>query len=353
MDLVIGSAYVTRVRLDGSCFKLCLGKSRLLSWDITPFLDNRLFDLSGVGLGPGAHLLGHINTLLSGLQLGHQFGHMSTGSLRLQGALLLGGILDNSLSLVITDLSTLLEPTASRGTQLSGLLGTSSDGGVLLDLLLVDAAHLSGPLGALGEGGVTTGLIVTLLILDGFTLNHIILNLMFLLFGPALGFVLSSADFRSLNITVLDQRSSAHLDGLIEGNFLVVDEAVLSEVLLALLLLLGLVVGGVGGVTTPVVGVVTLDNLIILSFFYHLDLVNTSFTVSPRGSSSNSTKADIITSLTITTGNKIRSGSNAGRCCLLLSSFSIERESVEQRFLLTVVVASQLPGTQAAANQAN
>merc|ERR1719334_396599 len=126
MDLVIGSAYVTRVRLDGSCFKLCLGKSRLLSWDITPFLDNRLFDLSGVGLGPGAHLLGHI----------------STRSLRLQGALLLGGILDNSLCLVITDLSTLLESTASRSTQLSGLLGTSSDRGVFLHILLADIAHL-------------------------------------------------------------------------------------------------------------------------------------------------------------------------------------------------------------------
>merc|ERR1711962_1730066 len=114
---------------------------------------------------------------------------MSTGSLGLQGALLLGGILDNSLGLVITDLSTLLESTASRGTQPPRLLGTSSDRGVFLHILLVDIAHLSGPLGALGEGGVTTGLI-----LAGLTLNHIIFNIMFPLLGPTLRLILGSTD---------------------------------------------------------------------------------------------------------------------------------------------------------------
>merc|ERR1711970_534173 len=202
---------------------------------------------------------------------------MSTGSLRLQRALFLGYILYDSLGLVITGLSTLLESTTSWGTQFSGLLGTSSDGGVLLHFLLVDVAHLPGPLGALGEGGVTAGLIITLLILDGLTLNHVIFNIMLLLLGPALRFVLSTADLRSLDITVLDQRGSADLHSLIHSSLLVSNEAILSEVLLAVLLLLGLIVGGVGGVATPVVGVVALHNLIILSLFYHLDLVNTPF----------------------------------------------------------------------------
>merc|ERR1712212_297518 len=214
-------------------YLLCLGQARLLSGDIAPFLDDRFLDLSGVGLGPGAYLLGHIHTLLSGLKLGHQLCYMGACPLGLQRALLLGGILDNSLGLVITDLCALLESTASRSTELPWLLGTSSDGSVLLDCLLVDIAHLSGPLGALGEGGVTTGLILTLLILDGLTLNNIILNIMLLLLGPALRLILGSADLRALHITVLDQRSSAHLHGLIEGNLLVVDEAVLPEVLLA------------------------------------------------------------------------------------------------------------------------
>merc|ERR1719309_113707 len=177
---------------------------------------------------------------------------MGTGSLGLQRALFLGGILNNSLGLVITDLSSLFESTAGRGTKFSGLLGTSSNRGVLLHRFLVDVANLSWPLGALGKGSVSAGLILTLLVLDGLTLNNIILDVMFLLLGPALGFVLSSADLRSLNVTVLDKRSSAHLDGLVEGNLLVVDEAILSEVLLALLLLLGFVVGDIGGVASPV-----------------------------------------------------------------------------------------------------
>merc|ERR1711872_215657 len=199
---------------------------------------------------------------------------MGTGSLRLKGALLLGGILDNSLGLVITDFSTLLESTASRGTQLPRLLGTSSDGGILLDTLLLNVAHLSRPLGALGEGGVTTGLIITLLILNSVTLNHIIL-----LLGPTLRLILSSIDLRALHNTVLDQGSSAHLHGLIEGNLLVVDETVLSEVLLTFLLLLRLVVGHIGGVAPPVVRVVTLDNLIIFSLLHHLDLVNAPLSI--------------------------------------------------------------------------
>merc|ERR1719348_2435076 len=197
---------------------------------------------------PGAHLLGHIHTLLIRLELGHQLGHMGTGSLRLKGALLLGGILNNSLGLVITDFSTLLESTASRGTQLPRLLGTSSDGGILLDTLLLNVAHLSRPLGALGEGGVTTGLIITLLILNSFTLNPIILNIMLLLLGPALRLILGSTDLRALHITVLDQGSSAHLHSLIEGNLLIVDETVLSEILLTFLLLVRLIVGDIGGV---------------------------------------------------------------------------------------------------------
>merc|ERR1711994_950780 len=211
---------------------------------------------------------------------------MGACPLGLKGALLLGGILDNSLGLVITDLSALLESTASRGTQLSRLLGTSSDGSVFLDCLLVHIANFSGPLGALGEGGVTTGLILTLLILDGLTLNNIIFNFMFLLLGPALRLILSSTDLRALYITVLDQGSSAHLHCLIEGNLLVVDEAVLPEVLLTFLLLLGLVVGYIGGVAPPVIGVVTLDNLIIFSLLYHLHLVNAPLSISTRSCSS-------------------------------------------------------------------
>merc|ERR1719374_214913 len=307
--------------------------------DVAPFLDHRLLDLPGVGSGPGADLLGDIDALLSGLELGDKLGHVGTGSLGLKRALFLGGILDNSLGLVIADLSTLLESTTSRGTELPGLLGTSGDGGVLLHVLLLYAADLSGPLRALGEGGVSRGLISTLLILNSLALNDVILNIVLLLLGPALRFVLSSADLRSLDITVLDEGSSAHLDGLVEGDLLVVDEAVLSEVLLALLLLLGLVVGGVGCVAPSVVGVVALDNLVVLGLLDHLDLVDTSLSISSRSSSSNSREAhvSIIRSLTITTGGKALGRSKSSRGIMMfmmsmfLSSLGVEGEGVEKR----------------------
>merc|ERR1719341_1420169 len=167
-----------------------LGEDGLLGGHVAPFLHDGLLDLPGVALGPGADLLGHINTLLSGLELGHQLGDVGAGSLGLQGALLLGGILDHGLGLLVALLSSLLESTARGGTQLTGLLGAAGDGSVLLHGLLLDVADLSGPLGALGEGGVAGGLILALLILDGLALNNVILNIMDLLLGLALNNVI-------------------------------------------------------------------------------------------------------------------------------------------------------------------
>merc|ERR1712012_1156740 len=224
-----------------------LGEARLLRGHVAPLLDDGLLDGSGVGSGPGAGLL--------------------------------GGVLDNGLLLVITGLGTRLESTAGGGTELPGLLGTSGLGGILLDLLLGDAADLPGPLGALGVGGVSGSLILALLLNLSSALNDVILDIMDLLGSPALGLVLSAADLGSLNVAILDQRSSADLDGLVEGNLLVLDETALPEVLLALLLLLGVVVGDVGGVASLVVAMVTLDHVIVLNLLDHLDLVNTSLAV--------------------------------------------------------------------------
>merc|ERR1719458_2418414 len=155
-----------------------LGEAGLLAGHVAPLLDDGLLDLPGVGSGPGADLLGHINALLGGLQLGDQLGDVSAGSLGLEGALLLWGVLDNGLGFVEALLSSLLESAAGGGTQLTGLLGAAGDGSVLLHGLLCDAADLSGPLGA---GGVAGSLILALLILDGLALNNVVLNIMNLL----------------------------------------------------------------------------------------------------------------------------------------------------------------------------
>merc|ERR1712032_11090 len=184
-----------------------LGEAGLLRGHVAPLLDDGLLDRSGVGSGPGADLLGDIHTLLDRGKLGHQLGHVLAGPLGLEGAGLLGGVLDNGLLLRIADLLSLLESTASGGAELPGLLGTSGDGGVLTDRLL----NLS------------------------FAVDNIILDFMDLLLGPALGLVLSAADLRSLNVAILENRSSADLDSLVEGNLLVLDETALSEVLLTLL----------------------------------------------------------------------------------------------------------------------
>ncbi len=220
---------------------------------------------------------------------------MGAGPLGLQATLFLGGILDNCLGFVIALLRSLLESTTCRGTDLPGLLGATSDGGVLLDLLLGCLADLPRPLGALGEGGVASSLVLTLLILDCLALNYIILHIMDFLLGPALRLILSPADLRALDSTVLDKRCAADLDCLIEGNLFILNEAVLPEVLFAFLLLLRLIVGHIGGVAPLVIAVVTLHNIIVLSLLNHLNLVNTPLSISTSLGSSNGTKTHIST----------------------------------------------------------
>merc|ERR1711913_117403 len=271
---------------------------------VAPFFDDGLLDWLGLGnSGPGADLLGNIHALLSGGQLGHQLGDVLTGPLGLQGTLLLGGVLDDSLDLVVTLLSSLLEPTASRSTELPGLLGAAGDGGVLLHVLLGDTALLPRPLGALGVGGVAGGLVLALLLHLSPALHHVILHVVNLLLGPALRLVLSSAGLGSLDVTVLHQGSTADLNGLVEGDLLVLDETTLPEVLLALLLLLGLVVGDVGGVAPLVVAMVALNHVVVLGLLHHLHLVDTSLTVGPGGGSSHGREAhiNVIPSLTLGT----------------------------------------------------
>merc|ERR1712032_968543 len=128
--------------------------------------------------------------------------------------------------------------------------------------------------------------------------------------GHQLGHVLSAADLRSLNVAILENRSSADLDSLVEGNLLVLDETALSEVLLALLLLLGVVVGDVGGVAPLVVAMVTLDHVIVLNLLNHLDLVNTSLAVGSGRNCGDIIEAgwvflDSCLSLTIISGSEV------------------------------------------------
>merc|ERR1712012_907015 len=339
-----------------------LGEARLLRGHVAPLLDDGLLDGSGVGSGPGADLLGHIDTLLGGGELGHQLGHVLAGPLGLEGTGLLGGVLDNGLLLVVTGLLSLGESTAGGGTELPGLLGTSGDGGVLLHLLLGDVAHLLGPLGALGVGGISRGLVLALLLNLSSALDNIILDVMDLLRGPALRLVLSAADLGSLNVTILDQRSSADLDSLVEGNLLVLNETALPEVLLALLLLLGVVVGDVGGVASLVVAMVALDHVIVLNLLDHLDLVNTSLAVRARGGSGDISEAGggIRGSLTLGSGSQILGRSPGGVITVVVSmmvmmitmtlSIGVEGEGVDQGLAVSGIQTPELTGAAGRTN---
>merc|ERR1719397_593007 len=120
-----------------------LSKARLLSGDVAPLLDDGLLDLPGVGPGPGADLLGHVHALLGGLQLGNKLGHMLASPLGLKATLLLGSVLDHGLHLVKALLISLLEATASWGTELPGLLGALGVGGVAAGVVLALLLHFS------------------------------------------------------------------------------------------------------------------------------------------------------------------------------------------------------------------
>merc|ERR1712025_129010 len=281
-----------------------LSKTRFLSWNITPFLNNWLLDSSG----SGTDFLGDINTLLSWGQLWNKLGNMLTSSLGLKVTVFLGSILNNSLDFIITLLWSLLESTTSWGTQFNRFLGTSSDGGVLLDWLLGDTANFLGPLGTLGVGGVARCLILTFLFNLSSALNNIIFYIMNLLLGPTFRLIFSSTDLLSRGITILDKRLSTDLDCLIESNLLIFNETGFSEVLFTVLFLLRLIVGDISGVTSLVIAMVTLDNIIILNLLHHFNLVNTSLAISSWRSSSNISKAWCSTfrSLTLgTTGKRL------------------------------------------------
>merc|ERR1719419_1942888 len=174
-----------------------------------------------------------------------------------------------------------------------------------------------------------------------------------LLLGPALRLILSPANLGTLNITVLDQGSPADLSSLVEGNLFIGNEAALLEVLLAIFLLLGLIVGSVGGVAPPVIGVVTLDHIIILGLLHHLHLVNTLLP-----SLSNFTKVRGST-LSLTTGTAFKSigsmmismvFSMVVPMSCMISMLIVEWECSSQRFSIPCI-SSESPSTIGSSGQ--
>jgi len=254
----------------------CLGKAGLGGGHVAPLLHDGLLDLPGVLPGPGAHLLGDVDTLLSGLEEGDKLGDVLALTLGLEVTGLLGNLLDNGLLLIKALLLTAdsLKLGAAKLKNDGLALGL---GGVLGDTLLPGRALPPGPLGTLLLGGVSLGHILALLILDILALNNVILNVVLVEPGGAhaLGDLLAALTRR-----LIGQRGVTLLDGLLNGDLLVLDETVLPEVLLAVLLLLGLEVSGVGGVAPLGVAMLAGNMVIILGLLNHDDLVDTTLTSS-------------------------------------------------------------------------
>ena len=67
-------------------------KARFGSRHVAPLLHNGLLDLPGIPPGPGAHLLGDVDTLLSGLEEGDKLGDVLALTLGLEVTGLLGNL---------------------------------------------------------------------------------------------------------------------------------------------------------------------------------------------------------------------------------------------------------------------
>ena len=74
----------------------CLGKAGLGGGHVAPLLHDGLLDLPGVLPGPGAHLLGDVDTLLRRLEEGHKLGDVPALALGLKVACLLRNLVENN-----------------------------------------------------------------------------------------------------------------------------------------------------------------------------------------------------------------------------------------------------------------
>ena len=83
--------------------------------------------------------------------------------------------------------------------------------------------------------------------------------------------------------TFADERGVAEFDGFFTGALFVFNEAILGEGLFAFFFLLGLEIGSVGGVALLTVAMFASDDVIILGFLLHDNLVNTSLSSCGNG----------------------------------------------------------------------
>merc|ERR1712001_702592 len=101
---------------------------------------------------------------------------------------------------------------------------------------------------------------------------------MFLITGGTCRFVDGLTDFWAISFQ--DDWGVTEGNGFFRSNFLVFDETALDEVFFTIFLLLWFEISGVCSVTFFTVAMFASYNIVIFSFFYHYNFVDTSFTSS-------------------------------------------------------------------------
>ena len=157
--------------------------------------------------------------------------------------------------------------------------------------------------------------------------------------GGAGGLVDGPTDHGPRHIAILLYLRAADLHRLVVGLALVLDHANLPEILLALLLLLGLVVGDVGGVAPPVEAVVALHDVIVLDLLHHQHLVKAPLPVraAPCGRDLREARRSLYRSLTLVPAGKILRGVMIPVTVMVVLVIRVEGECVHKRLPVSLL----------------
>jgi hypothetical protein len=230
----------------------------------------------------GANFLGNINTFFLRFQKRYKFGDELTRLLGFEVTSFFRHLSDDSLLSIETLFWARCWDTGTRSAKLSGYLFTFSLGCVFEDGLGVFGTSGDGPFATLLLSSVSLSDIFAFLFKFLSTFHYIILDLMFMVPGFAVGFINGFTFF--FTFTFANERSVAEFDGFFFGVFLIFDETRFSEGLFAFFLLLGFEIGGVGGVAFLTIAMFASDDVIIFGLFLHNNFVDASLSSVSNGS---------------------------------------------------------------------
>ena len=191
---------------------IVLSQTRLSSWYVAPFLDNRLLNLSWVGSRSRTNFFWNINTFLGRFEKRNQFGNMFANSLRLQVTSFIWNFLNDGFFSIETFFFS-WNLGGAGSANFSWYFLTFCFWAVLLDISSTCLTFLYWPFGTFLFGCITLGDILTLLFLDGFTFNGVISHIMLFISGCTSRFINSLTDFWTTSFQL--ERSVTEFNGFL------------------------------------------------------------------------------------------------------------------------------------------